>query len=124
MLNQITGDFFAILLSYTPTFLAISLDIIILVFAIFIYKRNSYRYGIYLMMFSILSLIDNILYISIQYQDLWYRLVYVIGVPLSVAIMIIAILGVIFFALNLTSTIFLIVSIYQIYKTHKKDRIE
>jgi len=124
MLNQITGDFFAILLSYTPIFLAISLDIIILVFAIFIYKRNSYRYGIYLMMFSILSLIDNILYISIQYQDLWYRLVYVIGVPLSVAIMIIAILGVIFFALNLTSTIFLIVSIYQIYKTHKKDRIE
>ena len=124
MLNQITGDFFTILFSYLPTFLAISLDIIILVFAIFIYKRNSYRYGIYLMMFSILSLIDNILYISIQYQDLWYRLVYVIGVPLSVAIMIIAILGVIFFALNLTSTIFLIVSIYQIYKTHKKDRIE
>ncbi len=124
MLNQITGDFFPILLSYTPIFLAISLDIIILVFAIFIYKRNSYRYGIYLMMFSILSLIDNILYISIQYQDLWYRLVYVIGVPHSAALMIIAIFSVIFFALNLTSTIFLIVSIYQIYKTHQKDRIE
>ena len=124
MLNQITGDFFTILFSYLPIFLAISLDIIILVFAIFIYKRNSYRYGIYLMMFSILSLIDNILYISIQYQDLWHRMVYVIGVPHSAALMIIAIFGVIFFALNLTSTIFLIVSIYQIYKTHKKDRIE
>lgn len=117
-------DFFTIFISYLPTFLGITFDIIILIFAIFIFKRNSYRYGIFLMMFAILSLVYSLLYISIGYQDLHYRLVTIVGLNFSTALMIMMILNFIFLAINVTSTIFLVVAIYQIYKTHQSVRVE
>ena len=124
MLNQIVGDLFSYLLSYLPAILAITFNIIILVFAILIYKRNSYKYGITLMISSILSLASSIIYISIQYPNLYIRLVYELGLPWAVVNLILMTWSFVFLSLNTTSAIFLVVSISQIYKTHKKDRID
>jgi len=111
-------------LSYLPTLASIVLQIIILVFATWIYKRNSYRYGIPLMVSSILTLVYNIIYILVQYPDLYYLMITVLNLPYGVASMIISILSLVFMSLNITSTILLVISVTQIYKTHEKERIE
>jgi len=123
LLNQIGLELFSYFLSYLPTILAITFNIIILVFAILIHKRNSYKYGITLMISSIISLASSIIYISIQYPFLVIRL-HDVGLPNSVISLILMIGNFIFLSLNATSTILLVVSISQIYKTHKKDRID
>ena len=124
MLNQIVGDLFSYLLSYLPTILAITFNIVLLVFAILIYKRNSYKYGITLMISSIISLASNILFISIQYPYLFIRLYVELGLPWAVVNMILMTWSFVFLGLYTTSTILLVVSISPIYKTHKKDRID
>ena len=124
MLNQIVGDLFSYLLSYLPAILAITFNIIILVFAILIYKRNSYKYGITLMLSSIILITSNIIYISIQYPYLFIRLYVELGLHWSVAELIMMTWSFVFLSLNTVSTILLIVSISLIYKTHKKDRID
>ena len=124
MLNQIGLELFSYLLSYLPTIFAITLNIVILVFAILIYKRNSYKYGITLMISSIISLASSIIYISIQYPYLAMRLYVELGLPISMVNMILMTWSFVFMSLNTTSTILLVVSISQIYKTHKKDRID
>jgi len=124
MLNQIAGDLFSYLLSYLPTILAMTFNIVILVFAILIYKRNSYKYGITLMISSIISLASDILFISIQYPYLFIRLYVELGLPWAVVNMILMTWSFVFLGLYTISTILLVVSISQIYKTHKKDRID
>ena len=122
MLNQIGLEFLSLLLSYGPTIIAIAFDITILVFAILVLKKNSYKYGITLMLTSIISLASSITYISIQYPFLWYRLEVELGLPVMEALLILNTWGFVFFGLNTTSAILLVISIILIYKTHKKDR--
>ena len=120
MLNQMGFDF----LTYLPNIIAMTFNIIILIFAILIYKRNSYKYGITLMISSILLLASDIIYIAIQYPFLLYRLQVEMGLPFFEITLILTIISFIFLSINTTSAIFLVISIYLIYKTHKKDRID
>jgi len=113
----------SILLSYLPTFIGITFDIIILIFAIFILKRNSYRYGIFLMLFAIFSLLHHAIYIAVGYPDLHYRLVVQLGLDYAAANMIMISISLVFVAINVTSTVFLIVAIIQIYKTHQRATV-
>ena len=122
MLNPI--ELFNYLLTYLPKILAISFNIVILVFAILIYKRNSYKYGITLMISSIILLISDIIYLSIQYPFLAIRLFVELNLPSLVVSLILAIWGFFFLSLYTASAILLIFSIKLIYKTHKKDRID
>jgi len=119
MLNQST--FFLI---YLGNILGIIFYTIILIFAIFIYKRNSYKYGITLFVYSIIFLALNIIWISIQGADLANRLVEESGLPGMTVSLIILTLDLTFKIINAIGMIILIVSIYLIYKTHRKDKIE
>ena len=107
MLNQLTVIGF--LITYLPTIAFLTFDIIILVFGILIFKKNSYRYGILLMFSSILSIV-------------YYLLVDDLGLSYSLASMIMMIWGIVFTILNLTSALLLVISVYLIYKTHKAER--
>lgn len=124
MLNQLEVDLITFISAYSSTLMNIIFSSIILVFAILIYKRNSYEYGITLMISSIISLASNIIYFSIQYPFLGIRLFVELGLPVSEVSLIIMIWNFVFVSLYTTSTIFLVVSIYMIYRTHKKDRID
>jgi len=124
LLYQIGLDFLSFLLSYGTTIFVITFDIIMLVFAILILKKNSYKYGITLMISSIISLVPSIFYISIQYPSLLYRLDIELGLPLIEVLLIMNTLSFVFFGLNMASTILLVISIILIYKTHKKERID
>ena len=120
MLNQIYGDFFSYFLTYLPTLLAMSLDIVLLVFAIKI-KRSSYKYGITLMISSILLITSNVIYISIQYPYLGLRLYIESAFPMLLVNLILTLWSFVFLSLNTTSAILLIVSLSLIYKTHIRD---
>ena len=123
MLNQVPIDFLSLLLSYGPTIFSIAFQIIILVFAILILKKNSYKYGTTLMLSSILSLATSIIFISIQYPYLFILLYFELGFDSFTAQMINLTWSFVLFGLSTASTILLVISIIQIYKTHKKDRI-
>ncbi len=122
MLNQMPSDFFSFIMTYPSNLLTITFYILILVFAILIYRRSSYNYGITLIISSILLLTSNIIYLSIQYPYMAYRLEVELGFPMSLVLLTIFTWNIIFLILNSTSAIFLVVSIYLIYKTHRKDR--
>jgi hypothetical protein len=122
MLNQIPGDLFSYLITYSSNLLTITFYIFILVFAILIFKRNSYNYGITLIISSILILTSNLIYMSVQYPYMAYRLEVELGLPWSIVILTIITWNLVFLILNSLSAIFLVVSIYLIYKTHRKDR--
>ena len=118
-------DIFYILsyiLSQIPTLIFLGFDIAILVFATYIYKRNSFKYGLYLMISSIISIISIIIKISINYNNLLSFLEEEIG--FSNAIIIYSILGWMFLGLEIARFVFLFLSVFYIYKTHQKDRIE
>ncbi|MBY9019274.1 MAG: hypothetical protein KGD66_10635, partial [Candidatus Lokiarchaeota archaeon] len=117
MLNQLEVDLITFISAYSSTLMNITFSIILLVFAILIYKRNSYKYGITLMISSIISLASNIIYFSIQYPFLGYRLFVELGLPVSEVTLILMIWSFVFVSLYTTSTIFLVVSIYMIYRT-------
>ena len=121
MLNQIPGNLFSYLITYSSNILTITFYILILVFAILIYRRSSYNYGITLIISSILILTSNIIYMSVQYPYMIFRVEVEFG--LSVVLLTIYIWSLVFLILNSTSAIFLVVSIYLIYKTHRKDRV-
>ena len=121
MLNQLELNLLQILYAYGPTILTMALQVVILIFAIFILKKNSYKYGIMLMLSSILSLVAGIVFIAINRPFLWYILNYEMGLPYSVADTIVMTLDFVFFGLNTTSLVFLLIAIIQIYKTHKRD---
>ena len=123
MLNQIPGDLFSYIIAYSSNLLTITFYILILVFAILIFKKNSYNYGIILIISSILLLTSNIIYMSVQYPYMAYRLEVELGFPWSIVILTIFTWNLVFLILNSTSAIFLVVSIYLIYKTHRKDRV-
>lgn len=119
MLNQLEVDLITFLYMYSSNLLTITFGIILLVFAILIYKKNSYKYGITLMISSIISLTSDIICFSIQYPFLGYRLFVELGLPVSEVTLILMIWSFVFLSLYTTSTIFLVVSIYMIYRTHK-----
>ena len=122
MLNQIPGDIFSYFITYSSNLLTITFYIFILVFAILIFKRNSYNYGISLIISSILILTSNLIYMSVQYPYMAYRLEVELGLPWSIVLLTIITWNLVFLILNSISAIFLVVSIYLIYKTHRKDR--
>lgn len=124
MLNQLGLDFLSYFLTYLPTIFTIIIYVVILVFAILMYKRYSYRYGIILMFSAILELISGVLYIAIQYPFLSYRLQVELGLSVYEMMAILMFWSIIFMSLNMTSLILLVVAIYTIYKTHKNGRIE
>jgi len=118
MLNQ-----FDPLTDYLPTLMAIVFQIVILVFAVRM-RKNSYKYGLTLMLSAIISLVYGVLYISIQYQGLYYLLYIVQGLPYGLVHAIMTILFYVFLGLSTASSILLVISITQIYKTHANARIE
>ena len=124
MLNQIGLELLSYLIMYLPNIVAITFNIIILVFAILIYKRNSYKYGITLMISSIIFLASDIIYLSIQYPFLPIRLHDELGLSIAVISLILMSINFFFLSLYTASAILLVISIIQIYKTHKKDRID
>lgn len=94
-------------------------DILILIFAIFIYKKNSYGYGLFLAIFAIISIISGIIYFSIDYPNLAYRLNVEAMIPLQIVQIILFIWGTIFLVLDIISVMFLVLAVYKIYITHK-----
>ena len=124
MLNQIGLELLSYLIMYLPNIVAITFNIIILVFAILIYKRNSYKYGITLMISSIIFLASDIIYLSIQYPFMPLRLLDELGLSFAEISLILMSINFFFLSLYTASAILLVISIIQIYKTHKKDRID
>jgi hypothetical protein len=122
MLFQL-GTFLSYFIAYLPTFIYLGFDIALLVIAIFIYKRNSYKYGLYLMISSIISIVSSILFISLNYPFLVYELVSR-GLSMVEISIILMILNFISLILGTTSAVFLFLAVYKIYQTHKKDRIK
>jgi len=123
MLNQLGGDFLIIFLNYLPTLLGMTFNIIILIFGILIYKKNSFKYGMFLMLSSIMALASSITYIVIGYPTLFFRLYYELGFDVSTVNMIIVTLNFVFLSLNTLSSIFLVISLYLIYKEHSQLRV-
>lgn len=118
MLNQMIGSL-SILINYIPTIITLSLNIVILIFAIFILKKNSYKYGLFLMISSIFLIISDVIYIAVGYPDLFYRLYYELGFDSATVTMITFSISMIFFILNLTGAVFLFIAVYLIFKTHR-----
>lgn len=110
-------------LSYLPIIIYLGFDIALLIIAIFIYKRNSYKYGLYLMISSIISIASSILFISLNFPLLVYELVSR-GLSMVEISIILMILNLISLILGTTSAVFLFLAVYKIYQTHKKDRIK
>lgn len=109
-------------MSYIPKLIFIGFNIAILVYATFIYKRNSYKYGFYLMISSIISIAITIIIISINYRNLLTILENEFGDFRGRLIY--SILGWIFFGLEIVSLVYLFLTVYHVYKTHEKNRIE
>jgi hypothetical protein len=107
-----------------PTFVFIALHIVIIIFANRIYKVNSYKYGLLLMVFAILALINNLISVIVQITDLYYYLVIVSGLPYSIASMIMSSLNFVSISLNLAGMILLVVAVTKIFKTHETNRTE
>jgi hypothetical protein len=103
---------FWLILSSTPQLIFIGFYIAILIYAIFMYKKNSYKYGRFLMISSIMLIISNI------YSFLWNYLEFTIGTIIT------GLLGYIFFSLEIIGFVFLFLSVFHIYKVHNKDRHE
>lgn len=122
MLFQNVFEILSYLFSYSPNFIFLGFNIAILVFASFIYKRNSYKYGRFLMISSIISIVLTITYISINYRNLLDILKNELG--FSAAVIIYGILSWTFFGLEIVSSVYLFLSVYHIYKTHEKNRVE
>ena len=118
MLNQ-----FDPLIGYLPTLMTIVFQIVILVFSATDANRDRAS-GLTLMLSAILSLVYSTLYISIQYNGLYYLLVVVQGLPYGLVYTIMTILSIVFLGLSTASSILLVISITQIYKTHANARIE
>lgn len=114
--------FISWLSSYGPILIYMSFDIVILIFAIFIYKKNSYKYGLYIMISSIISIISSVILIAINYPYLAYTLTAVYGFSSYMVGFVLSMLGLMFLALGISSTILLFLGIYKIYKTHRPNR--
>lgn len=112
-------DIFVLIINYIPTIVEICLFIAILVFAIFIYKKNQYKYGLFLMLSSIFKLVYYTIYCSINYPYLSYTL-QVLGTPLITIAFIMMNINILFWALNITSLVFLFLSVYFIYRISKR----
>ncbi len=114
-------DIFVLIINYIPTIVEIGLFIAILVFAIFIYKKNQYKYGLFLILSSIFKLVYYTIFCSINYPYFSYTL-QVLGTPLITIAFILMNINILFWALNIISLIFLFLSVYFIYRTHKSKR--
>jgi len=120
MLFQIS-EFMSYFVTYLPTFIYLGFDIALLILAIFIYKRNSYKYGIYLMISSLIAIISSILSLSLNLPYLSLELSNR-GLNFSQIVIILTIVNLIFLILGVVSTVFLFLAIYKIYQTHKNNR--
>ena len=115
-------DIFALFINYIPIIVEIGLFIAILVFAIFIFKRNQYKYGLFLILSSIFMLVYYAIYISINYPYLFYTLEHVFGMPFPMINLIMMSISFLFLILRIASLVFLFLSVYFIYRTHKINR--
>lgn len=116
MLNQ-----FQVLFSL-PHFTWIALYIVIIIFANRIHKENSYKYGLTLLIFSIIALINNVISFIVQISDLYSLLLFQLNLPYGFVHTIMTALSWLSFGLNLASMILLVVSVVNIYKTHETSR--
>jgi hypothetical protein len=124
MLFQLSEAFIRVF-NYMPTVIFAGFDIGILILGNFMYKRNSYKYGKFLMISAIISLVSAIIYIAIDYQYLSYNLYMNFSLNAFIVNMIMLSVSTIFFGLNTASAIFLILALHKIYETHRKsDRTE
>ena len=121
MLLQFT-DILVMAINFIPTIIEMGLFIAILVFAIFVLKKNQYRYGLYLLLSSIFMLVYYAIYISINYPYLSYTLYVVLGMHISMVNLIMMSISILFWALRITSFVFLFISVYFIYQIHKNNR--
>jgi len=74
------------------------------------------------MISSIISIVSDIIYLSIQYPYMAYRLYVEQGLSIDVVMLITLAWNFVFLSFYTISTIFLVVSIYLIYKTHQTKR--
>jgi hypothetical protein len=120
MLLQIIGV--ALIITYIPILIELAFFLAILVFAIFIYKKNHYKYGLFLLLSSIFMIAYIVIYISINYPYLGYTLSSDFGMSTSFVNFILMCFGFLFWILNTTSVVFFFISVYFIYQTHKGNR--
>jgi hypothetical protein len=117
------SPFFSYFITYLPMFIYLGFDIVLLIFATFIYKRNSYKYGMYLMISSLIAIISGIISISLNLPYLTIEL-YDRGLSFFEISIILMIVNLIFLILGVVSAVFLFLAIYKIYQTHKNNRLE
>jgi hypothetical protein len=119
-----TFDFLLYIMTYLPAIIYSSFDLAILTLGVFIKRNNSFKYGLYLIIASIVSLLSTIIYYSIYYP----LLVSDIGnnpfqpsTPQDIMKeLILLICNLLFLGLGISNEILLVLAFYNIYQTHKK----
>ncbi|MFW9864702.1 MAG: hypothetical protein ACFFEN_01260 [Candidatus Thorarchaeota archaeon] len=111
-------------MTYLPAIMYSSFDIAILIFGVFIKKKNSFKYGLYLIIASIVSLLSTIIYYSIYYPLLVSDISnnpFQPPAPQDIMIqLILLICNLLFLGLGISNEILLVLAFYKIYQTHKK----
>jgi hypothetical protein len=112
-------DILVLIINYIPIIVEIGLYIAILVFAIFIFKKNQYKYGLFLILSSIFMLAYYAIYISINFPYLSYTLNVVFGMDALMVSQIMISISFLFMGLRIASIVFLFISVYFIFDSHK-----
>ncbi len=110
------------ILIYLPVTISTTFSIAMLAFGYLIRKNNGYTYGLHFMISAIFSIVPNIIYFAVNYPFLTTTLFITLGLPVSLVMTIISFLSGMFTILNVISSIFLFISIYYVYQTHKIPR--
>ncbi|MEJ2293977.1 MAG: hypothetical protein P8Y23_04345 [Candidatus Lokiarchaeota archaeon] len=111
-----------ILLYYLPSGIELGIFIAILVFGIFIYRRNQYKYGLFLIISAILKVVYYVIYFATNRPFLPLILVDDLGLSILDVNFILLALDALLAVINISSFILLFVAIYFIYQTHKFKR--
>ena len=111
-----------ILLYYLPSGIELGIFIAILVFGIFIYRRNQYKYGLFLMISAILKVVYYVIFFATSRPLLVIILYEELGLNFLAIDLILMALDTLFLVINISSFILLFIAIYFIYQTHKVKR--
>jgi len=111
-----------LILTYLPIIISMSFEIAVLVFGILMYKNNKYKYGLFLMISSIFALTYYVIFFSVNYPNLFTVLFIEFELPATVIATIMQNFNIVFIILNMISAVFLVLSIYYVYKTHNINR--
>ncbi|MEE9378493.1 MAG: hypothetical protein V3V33_10715 [Candidatus Lokiarchaeia archaeon] len=105
-------------MAYLPTIIYLCLYVAMLIFGYLIRKKNSYTYGLFFMISAIFSIVSSIIFLASNYPFLGDYLFVKLGLPVTTVMIIFLIVSFLFIGLNVTSTVFLLLAIYKLYKTH------